>query len=233
MNRVFAAGLLAASLSACTSTYVATPYAAGPQPISRVGIADDALPEGVSAVETASVGSNFGLVGALIDAGVRDSREDAIDAALATVSFDAESDLEHMLTEALAANRIETFVADNGPRAERKFLVNYPTADGNVQAYLDLVATHYGYTSAGHGQPWRPTANVMVRLVSVPDNRTLMENRIAYNVMNSPRGVITLSPNPDFTFNNREEMRTDPERLANGIRAAFREIATTAAGLIR
>ena len=103
MNRLLAATALVASLSACASTYRATPLAAGIQPISHVAIVDDALPEGVSAVEVASVGSNFGLIGALIDAGVRDSREDAIDAALATVSFDAESDLERALTDALSA----------------------------------------------------------------------------------------------------------------------------------
>jgi len=233
MKRVLAAAVLAATTAACTPTYVATPYVAGPQPISRIAIVDDALPEGVSAVETASVGSNFGLIGALIDAGVRDSREDAIDAALATISFDAESDLEGMLTEAFAANGVQASVTSTGPRAQRAFLVSHPTANGDVQAYLDLVALHYGYTSAGHGQPWRPTADVMVRLVSVPDNRTLMENRIAYNVMTSPRGVITLSANPEYTFSNREEMRNNPERLAAGIRDALREVATTVAGLMR
>ena len=138
-----------------------------------------------------------------------------------------------MLADALSANGVGSFVAESGQRPQRAFLVNYPTAEGNVQAYLDLVAMRYGYASAGHGQPWRPTADVMVRLVSVPGNRTLMENRIAYNVMNAPRGVITLAPTPDFTFSNREEMRTDPERLANGLRAAFREVAATAAGLMR
>ena len=231
--RLFGAVALAASLSACTPTYVATPYVAGPQPIARVAIADDSLPEGVSAMEAASLGSNFGLIGALIEAGVENSRESAIETALATVSFDAEGDMERMLAEALSANGVESVVAASGQRAERKVLVKYPAADGNVQAYLDLVAVRYGYTSAGMGQPWRPTADVMVRLVSVPGNRTLMENRIAYNVMNAPRGVITLAPNPQYLFTDREEMRTNPDRLADGLRDAFRQVATTAAGLIR
>lgn len=233
MNRIVGTAVLAASLSACTSTYVATPYVAGPQPITRVAIVDDSLPDGVSAIETASVAGNFGLIGALINAGVTDSREDAIDAALATVSFDAESDLERMLTEALSTNGVQASVAGAAPRPGRKFMVNYPTPQGDVQAYLDVVASHYGYTSAGHGQPWRPTADVLVRLVSVQGNRTLMENRIAYNVMNPPRGVVTLFPDPEYTFFNRDEMKNNPERLANGLRAAFRQIATTTAGLMR
>ena len=233
MKRIVTVAILAASLSACASTYRATPLTAGAAPITRVAIADDALPEGVSAVEVASIASNFGLVGALVGAGVRDSREDAIDAALATVSFDAESELERMLAEALSNNGVQSVVAPGGRRPQRKFLVSYPTAEGDVQAHLDLVAANYGYTSAGHGQPWRPTTDVMVRLVSATGNRTLMENRITYNVMNPPRGVITIAPNPEYTFNNREEMRADPEKLANGIRDALRQVATTAAGLMR
>jgi hypothetical protein len=233
MKKVFGAAVLAASLSACTPTYVAKPFAAGGQQISRVAITDDALPEGVTAIEVASIASNFGLVGALIGAGVRDSREDAMDAALKTISFDAEADFERMLTEALSANGVQASVANGAPRKDRKFLVSYPAAGGDVQAYFDVVASSYGYTSAGHGQPWRPTADVMVRLVSANGNKTLLENRIAYNVMNAPRGVITLSAHPDYTFNNREEMKTNPQRLADGLREAFRSVATTAAGLMR
>jgi hypothetical protein len=233
MKRIFTVAVLAASLSACASTYRATPLATGAAPITRVAILDDALPEGVSAVEVASVASNFGLIGALVGAGVQDSREDAIDATLASVSFDAEADLERMVAEALSANGVQSVVAQSGRRPQRKFMVSYPTVEGDVQAYLDLVAANYGYTSAGHGQPWRPTTDVMVRLVSATGNRTLMENRITYNVMNPPRGVITIAPNPEFTFNNREEMRANPEKLANGIRDALRQVATTAAGLMR
>lgn len=233
MHKLLPVIVLAGTLGACANTYVARPYAAGPAPITQIAIIDDSLPEGVSAVEVASVGSNFGLIGALIDAGVRDSREDAIDAALATVSFDAETDLETALIDAFRANGVQSAVAAESRRPDRKFLVQYPSAQGNAQAYLDLVAVRYGYTSAGSGQPWRPTADIMVRLVSAQDSRVLMENRIAYNVMGAPNGVITIAPDPEFTFNNREEMRTNPDRLANGLRSAFRQVASTAAGLMR
>jgi hypothetical protein len=233
MKYRFAAVALAASLSACTSTYVAKPYVAGPEPITRVAIADDSLPEGISAVEVASIGSNFGLIGALISAGVENSRESAIEAALATVSFDGEADLERALVDALQANGVQSAVSSGAKRTERTFLVKYPTAEGGAQAHLDLVATQYGYVSAGHGQPWRPTADVQVRLVSLDGKKVLLENRIAYNVMGAPNGVITIAPDPEFTFNNREEMKANPDRLANGLRSAFRQVASTAAGLLR
>ncbi len=232
MNYRFAAVAMAASLSACTSTYVGKPYAAGPEPITRIAIADDSLPEGVSAVEVASIGSNFGLIGALISAGVENSRENAIEQALATVSFDAEADLERALIDAFQANGVESAVSSGSKRTKRTFLVDYPGAQG-AQAHLDLVATHYGYVSAGHGQPWRPMADVQVRLVSTDGKKVLLENRIAYNVMNAPNGVITIAPDPQFTFNNREEMKNNPDRLANGLRSAFKQVASTAAGLLR
>lgn len=230
-TRVAVAAL--ALLSACAPSYVATPYMAGPQRIERVAIVDDSVPAGLSADEVASMGSNFGLIGALIDAGVQSSRQNALTEALATISFDAEDALERYTVDALARQGIQATMLDGPQRERRVFLADYPDAPAGVQAYFDLVLSNYGYVSAGHGQPWRPTADAMVRLVSVADGRVLLENRIAYNTMRTPRGVITLSPNPEYEFHNREEMVSNPERLANGIRDALQGIAATAASLIR
>ena len=221
-----------ALLSACTSTYVARPYVAGPEPIRIVQLADDSVPEDLSAWEVASVGSNFGLVGALINAGVQSSRENALEEALGTISFDAEDTFEHYVIDALAEQGIQATLRSGPQRERRVFLANYPNAPQGVQAYFDIFLSNYGYISAGSGDPWRPTADAMVRLVSVSDGRVLMENRIAYNTMNPPRGVITLTPNPEFVFDSREEMVADPERLANGIRDAMQSIAITAANLM-
>lgn len=222
-----------ALLSACASNYVATPYVAGPDRLGRVAVADDSVPEQLIAAEIASIGSNFGLIGALINAGVQDSRQDALTSALGTISFDAENTLEGYMVEALAQKGIQATLL-NGPQRERRvFLADYPDAPEGVEAYFDLVLTHYGYLSAGHGQPWRPTAEATVRLVSVAGGRVLLENRIAYNTMNAPRGVITLTPNPEYVFESREDMVSDPRRLAGGLQDAFQQIATTAATLIR
>lgn len=220
-------------LGACASNYVATPYVAGPDRLERVAVADDSLPEGLIAYEVASVGSNFGLIGALIDAGVQSSRRDAVTDALGTISFDAETVLEGYVIDALGQQGVQATLL-NGPQRERRvFLATYPDAPAGVEAYFDLVLTHYGYLSAGSGQPWRPSADATVRLVSVEGGRVLLENRITYNTMNAPRGVITLTPNPEYVFENREEMVSDPQRLANGLRDAFQQIAATAATLIR
>lgn len=232
MKRHYLAILAVAPLGACASTYTATPYVPGAQSLAKVGVMDDSMPEKLSAAEVASVGSNFGLIGALVDAGVTASRQDALTDALSTVSFDAEDRLEKRVVEALGAQGVEAQVVTGPKRQKRVFLADYPALDG-ADAYLDIVLTNYGYLSAGSGQPWRPTAYAMVKLVSAKDKKTLLENHIAYNVMNAPRGVITLSPHPDYVFRNRDEMKADPAKLAAGLEDAFGQIATTAAGLMR
>lgn len=221
-----------ALLSACASTYVATPYVAGPEPIRTVAVADDSVPENLSALEVASVGSNFGLIGALINAGVQSSRQNALEEALGTISFDAEDALEHYMVDALAEQGMQATLLSGPQRESRVFLADYPDAPQGAQAYVDVVLTNYGYLSAGSGDPWRPTAYALVRLVSVSDGRVLMENQIAYNVMNPARGVITLTPNPDYVFDSRADMVSNPERLADGLRDAMHRIASTAANLM-
>lgn len=222
-----------ALLGACAPTYVAKPYSAGAQRVQKIAIADDSVPESIFAPEAASVGSNFGLIGALIDAGVQSSRQAALAGALNSVSFNAEDTLERSLVEALARQGIQANVATGSQREKRVFLANYSKTAGEVDAHLDIVLSHFGYLSAGAGQPWRPTADATVRLVSAADGRVLLENRIAYNVLAAPRGVITLSPNPEFAFRNREEMVNNPERLANGLKDAMQRIASTTATLIQ
>ncbi|HEX8223303.1 MAG TPA: hypothetical protein VF605_05760 [Allosphingosinicella sp.] len=233
MKKAYVAVSAMTLLSACASNYVAKPYVPGAQPIQKVAIADDSVPENMIAPEVASVGSNFGLIGALIDAGVQSSRQAALSGALARVSFNAEDTLERSLVEALSQQGIQASVVNGPQRPKRVFLAQYPNAAGGVDAYYDVVLTYYGYLSAGAGQPWRPSADATVRLVSAADRRVLLENRISYNVIAAPRGVITLSPNPEFEFRNREEMVNNPDRLANGLKDAFQRIASTAAKLIQ
>ena len=119
-------------------------------------------------------------------------------------------------------------------RQRRDFLVTYPGAPEGTQAYLDLVVTQYGYLSAGAFQPFRPHVGATARLVSVEDpSVVLMENVIILNGMNVPEGVITLSANPEYVFQNREAMLADPARLAAGVEDALNQVADTAAQLLR
>ena len=229
MKRLIGLAAMAA-VSGCVSPYVGTPYERTSANIHTIAIEHDAVPEKLTAWEVASVGSNFGLIGALTDAAIQQSRETALMGALHTVDFDAEATFDNRLVEQLNQDGYSATVVDGADRTRRVFLTTY--AASGADAYLDIVITDYGYIASGAGQPWRPTVEATVRLVRASDNQTLMQNQIAYNSMYVRRGVITLTPNPDYAFQNREAMLADPTRLAEGLTDALNQVADTAVHLL-
>ena len=233
MRKIILAAGLAASVAACASPYVGKPYDRATAQVTTIEVVDDAAPPNATAWEVASAGSNFGLIGAIADAGITASREKAINDALGGVGFDAEAKLEQRISRKLGGEGYTVSVGSGGERKKRVFLKTYASTTGKPDAYLDIVVTNYGYLSAGMGQPWRPTASATVRLVRASDNVVLMENQIVYNAMYVQQGVITLTPNPEFAFKNREDMVSDPARLAAGIEDALDQVADTAVGLLR
>ena len=230
------AGLFAVlSLGACATPYVATPYDRADANVRSIAIMDDAAGDEAIAYEIASVGSNFGLIGALVDAGIQAERRQAVNRALESADFDGEDALERRLIQRLGGEGYRVAVRDGSTRAKRAFMVSYPSAEGATDAYLDVIVEHYGYLSAGAFQPFRPSASVKVRLVSAADpTKILMDNWIVYNVVaGSATGAITLAPNPQYEFQNREQLLADPERMAAGIEDALNQVAETAVQLLR
>lgn len=231
MNKSFAA-LALLSLGACAKPYVGTPYAAPATPVTSVGIVADTLPKDAVAFEAASTMSNFGLIGALVDAGVQASRKDRVNDALESIQHDPETVFEKHLVETLAANRVSATLMDGPDREERKFLASYPAAPAGTQALVDFNVTSFGYVNAGN-QLWRPVVTADARMVDALNGKTIMENRIVYNGVNTQAGVVTIAPNPAYTFQNREDMVANPERLAAGIDDALKQVAETAVRLMK
>jgi hypothetical protein len=232
MKKLIVSAMLAATLSGCASRYAATPYLAPAQPVQAVALAQDIAPAEASAFEVASVGSNFGLLGALIDAGVQGSRKDRVNEALTGVQFDAEKEMQSFLADALQGKNLRVTMLNGEDRKKREFLLKYPQ-NGDAQAILDVVVLNYGYISAGSGQPWRPTILADVQMVDASGKQTLLKNRIGYNVVNPQQGIITLYPDPQYVFSGREEMVTNPEKLAEGLRVALKAVATESVKLIQ
>lgn len=226
-------GLLAAlSLGACAAPYVATPYDRVAANVDTIALVDDSLAPKAIAYEVASTGGNFGLIGALVDAGIQESRKNAVNAALEEVHFDAEAILESRIISTLGSDGYTVTPLVGEDREKRDLLVHYPPAPAETDAYLDVSVTDYGYLSAGAGQPFRPTVYAKVRLVRATDGAVLMDNMILLNPIYPTDGVITLSPNPDYVFNNRGELLADPTRLAAGITDALNRVAEAAAQLL-
>ncbi|MGB3165307.1 MAG: hypothetical protein WBA68_00845, partial [Alteraurantiacibacter sp.] len=189
-------------------------------------------PEDVVAYQAASTMSNFGLIGALVDAGVQSGRKGAVNEALDGIGYSPEETVEALIVERFAANGVRAAVVPGADRERREFLVNYPGAPSGTQAHFDLVVTQFGYMQAG-GNAWRPAVLADVRMVDANTGDTLLENRIALNIPDSPAGVIALSPNPAYAFANRDDMLANAEMLAEGIDDALATVVDTAVGLIR
>lgn len=220
-------------LSACADPYVATPYDRATAQVDRMVIIDDAVPEKAIAYEVASVGSNFGLIGALVDAGIQAERQDAVNDALRETDFNAEGRLETLLIKEIGEEGYSVALLPGAARAKRDWLPSHSGAPDGVDAYLDVAVVEYGYMSPGAGQPFRPYVWAKVKLVRVSDGALLMENQIVYNPLNVVEGVITIPPNPEFFFNNRSALLEDPNRLAAGIEDAMVRVAETSAQLLR
>jgi hypothetical protein len=233
LRPVAALGAAAILLSACASNYVAKPYDHAASGVTTLGLAGDAVPEKATAYEVASIGSNFGLIGALVDAGIQASRQKAVDDALNNAGFDPEADLQKSLIARLATEGYKVQPLSSAPRAKREFLPAYDAGGQKVDAYLDVVLVSYGYLSSGAGKPFRPSAYANVRLVSAKDpTKTLMQNRIVYNPLAPEKGVITLTPNPDYAFKNRSDLLADPKKLVAGLDDALEQVADAAAKLL-
>ena len=227
-----AAALALLGLTACAKPYVGMPYTAPATPINSVAIVDDSLPDDAIAYEAASTMSNFGLIGALVDAGVQGSRKSRVNDALEGISYAPEANFEKFLIAALAEKNIAATVMEGKPREKREFLASYPAAPAGTQALIDFNVTSYGYVNAGN-QMWRPIVTADVRMVDAMTGKPIMENRIVYNGVNTQEGVVTIAPNPDYVFQNREDMVSNPDRLAEGIDDALMQVAQTAVRLMR
>ena len=154
------------SVGACASPYVATPYDREAHGIEVIALVDDSVPPEPIAYEVASAGANFGLIGALVDAGIQASRQDAVKDALEAHGFDAEAVLEARMARALEAQGYDVAVLPGSDRQRRDFLVTYPGAPEGTQAYLDLVVTQYSLvlTEATADRPaWRRLVETMDR----------------------------------------------------------------------
>lgn len=233
--RLIAALAAALILSGCGTTYVAKPYDRAAAGVRTMGLVDDAAPPKAVAYEVASVGKNFGLIGALVDAGIQASREKAVNDAIAGTGYDAEAKLEQRLITQLGQQGYNVTLlpaADRGKK--REMLKTYPAPAQPVDAYLDVVVNGYGYVSSGAFQPFRPAADATVRLVSAKDtSKVWMENRILLNPVGPTKGMITLAPNPTYEFKNREALLAEPQRLAAGLEDALNQVADAAVQLLR
>lgn len=229
--------LTAVALLAGCATKPEIPFDRSANNIKTIGILTPYEPEHAAVVLASSVGQSFGLVGALVDAGMRASRESKFNEQLGKQGFDLHEELMKSLTEKLTAAGY-TVSTVSAKRSGASYLKAYPKGDDNkVDAYLDVLVGGYGYIAAGIGDstPYRPALAMHVRLVRSSDSKVLMEDIIYFNPVGPavPENIVTVPPNPAYTFQDFDALTADPAAMSNGLKDAINQTADATAKLLR
>lgn len=204
--------------------------------IKTIGILTPDMPTGPSAILASTPGQSFGLVGALIDAGIESSRESDLKAVLAGKSFTPYDRLMGGIKAALEAQGYEVKQIAVARTVRGEFLKTYPAANTEkVDAYLDVVLFRYGYGAAGisASTPYRPSIETRVRLVDAKDTRVLMEDIVFYNRIFTALETnnVTIAPDPEYSFAAFSDLTNNPDKAVEGLDLAFVK-STEAVGVL-
>ena len=238
------------SMAACASTpYAPTLYDRDMAQVETIMLVGDPLPDQVIAAEGATDGANItsaaaaavplaGLFVAAAAAGVAakaaDIRHDKIDDALAEAGYDHEAVFLASMTAKLAEQGYAVAVDDETERKKHELLEEYEGVASAEQAdaYLDVVASGFGFQRAGKRADWRPVAFVDVRLVSAEDGTTLLDHKLRYNPLGDQTGTISIDPDPAHSFASIDEFTEDPARLAAALDHVTDVLTGEIAGLL-
>tara|TARA_R110000868_G_scaffold40543_4_gene139803 strand:- start:11950 stop:12660 length:711 start_codon:yes stop_codon:yes gene_type:complete len=231
--RSVGAAALLCVLAACASK-PSIPYdSSQANSIKTIGLLTPGGPSGPRAILATTVGQSFGLVGALIDAGMAESRESDLRALFRGQNFAAD---DIVIAEVTASLQARGYTVVNVPvtRTDHALKKSYSGMSGSADAYLDMMY-HYGYISAGiaGSTPYRPFFYADVRLVKASDSSVLMEDSIFYNPMNAPKGRVVISPSPDYAFPKFDNVTSNPEKVTEGMRLAIHDSADAIGKLLK
>lgn len=203
--------------------------------IKSIGVVTPKFPNQASMILATSVGQSFGLVGALVDAGLQAGRENSFKKMVEAQNFMAQDAFMQRLSEILQGHGY--MLKDvSATRRQDNFVDKYPMEPAD--AYLDLVVMNYGYIAAGIGDstPYRPIVSVKVRLVRASDSSVLMQDTVLYNPYNAAGGTaqaVTISPNPTYEFTNFGDLEAMPEVAIQGLQDAIHQSAAAVGNLLR
>lgn len=236
ISAVFAAlGLL--SLAACATPEI--PYDRdAAKDIKTIGVITPRFPTDPSVHLASTPGQSFGLIGALVDAGIQSSRETRFKSMVQSQNFVAESAFLASLTTSLQAAGYQTS-AVTLKHDQNDFVAVYPKDRvPQVDAFLDVVVSSYGYAAAGvmNDTPFRPWVTLKVRMVGAKDSAVLMQNTVTYNPIGPgiARGkAISIAPNPAYQFQTSDMLMGDPPRAVEGMRSSLDQTAQTIAQLLK
>lgn len=205
--------------------------------VHTIGVLTPVMQEKPTVWLATDLGQSFGLVGALIDAGMQEAREKKMWALLVDQKMNPRDQFSSVLRQSLEADGFAVKPI-NVERQDDKYLKAYPSAAENgVDAYLDIVVGQYGYVAAGiaSSTPYRPFVYLNCKLVQATTGAVLMQDSIYYNPV-APFGQgknVSISPDPAYTFVNFNAIENAPQQGAAGLTAAFHATSDSIGRLLR
>ena len=215
-------------LSACTSFKAQEFNKEANQNVRKIAVAPIGMPAAAQSQTLNAVGNNFGIIGALVETSRQSaaSREEA--AELTEGGLDYHTYLPAQIESALKAAGFEVTMLP-APRAghQGKFLATLPPALGN-ESTLDVYVSYIGYTASGPKAPYRPAVHLEARLVDPRSQKVLFADQIYYNNFQpaAAKTAITIEPDPQAVFADRNAMKAAPEDVTKHLRVAIDAVAT-------
>jgi hypothetical protein len=205
--------------------------------VRTIGVVTPSMPDRPTVWLASDVGQSFGLIGALIDVGMQEARDNKVEAALNARGVDPKNAFEQAIEASLKAQGYNAKPIAM-PRKPGEEIKTFPSAaESGADAYLDISGMNYGYVAAGIGDdtPYRPFVYVDCRLVSAADGSVLMQDRILYNpVAPFNQGkTVTLSPDPAYTFGDFDTMMAVPDQMVSGIDTSLHTTTDALGRLLR
>jgi hypothetical protein len=232
--RVLVAAVVAALISAC-QTLPQVPYdRASAGDIKTINVVTPAMDDESRVVLASTVGQSFGLVGALIDAGMQASRESDFEAMAKSQNFSGRAAFAKHLDASLTASGYGVAHDQVNRPANGQFLKSYAQpASISAEAHLD-VALNYGYYASGLSTPYRPFVMANAKLVRNSDGALLMQKSIFYNPLNAaPEQTITVPPNPAYEFADFDTLKANPDKAIKGLDEALGQVAAAVGSLLK
>ena len=208
--------------------------------VKTIGLVTPSFPNSANVVLATSPGQSFGLIGALVDAGLQANRESRFREIVAAQQLSVPDNFKEVLHTTLAGAGYSVVAVDIADRSGTSFLPKYPQqSEPKVDAYLDIVTVSYGYVAAGvgSGAPYRPYYSIKAQLVSAKDGSLLMQDSIVFNAV-GPTGAtgieaVTIAPNPQPNYTTFDALTADPTGAVEGLRIATRQTAEAVGKLLR
>jgi hypothetical protein len=191
--------------------------------VRRIAVHSPGFPEKAEVRTLGSVGSAFGLVGALVEEGRFAAARSEFAKTLEKGQLEPRQFFVEELTRQMQDAGFEVLPVATSPMEQKrsKWLAKPASADG-ADAHLDVFVPFYGYYAAGPTTEYRPTLQLRARLTAPGGAKVLFEDQIVYNTLGVGTKAITIEPDDRFRFKDQDALNAGPQASTDGLREAIR-----------